>query len=495
MKTRILQLETHDDFLSVRDRLNWVKGGRVLMVWPKRARALERHLDLVLLLHTCSSLGLQLGLVAKDPEIRQSAEELGIPVFDNTRQAQNERWARRRKPKARPVRQDPRPDLEAMRRQRLPQPPQWTLHPLVRALLFTLAILSVLSLALFLLPEAHITLTPERRIQAMVLEVSADPSAGMVTLAGALPARPVNVIVDGFATITTTGTITVPAGFASGNVQFTNLGATALAIPAGSVVSTGAEPAIRFATRQEGKLAAGPGTTVTLAVDALTPGAAGNVPANSIVTLEGPHSFTLAVINPEATHGGKDIFVPAPSARDYTGVYGQLLAQLQSSATAVLAESLLPGDQLISSAVLTETIEEVYQPAQAQAADQLALTLRLQFAGWAVSGSEVEQWVTAVLDANLPAGYTPIPGSLVIEALTNPVLKTDHQSARWQIEARRELQARVSYAEAEVLTRWQTPSKAAQALVTLPLDGPPAIDISPTWWPFIPLRIQVNGGL
>ncbi len=488
MKTSLIQLETHDDYLSLRDRLNWVKGGRVLLVWPKRARSLERRLDLVLLQHYTTSIGVQLGLVTKDAEVRYHAAELGIPAFDSARQAQAERWARR--PRGL-TRRQPRPNFSARRSAPTATAPPGRVWRIARYSLFSLAILAVLALFVLLVPQAQISLTPAAETQSLTLEVSASPAAQAITLAGDLPARPVSVILDGYAVITSTGSITVPAGYASGSVQLTNLTALTLTLPAGSVVSTLETPPTRFATRQQVVLPAGPGTTHTIKVDALTAGAAGNVAARRIVTLEGPFSFQVAASNPAALRGGRDEFAPAPAPADYTRLYEQMLAELQSAATAALQETLLPGDQLVSTAVLTETIEQTYAPAQPQAAGQLALTLRLQFAGLAVSANELENWAAAVLDANLAEGYTPIAGSLALTQLSTPALDGGFP-ARWRIAASRQIRAHIASSAAAASVRWQPAPQAAQTLASLPLAAPPVIQLSPPWWPFIPLRVQVN---
>lgn len=491
MKTSVVQLETHDDYLSVRDRLNWSKGGRVLLVWPKRARSLERRLDLVLLQHYATSLGLQLGLVTKDPEVCAHANELGIPAFDSARQAQAERWMRRRRPSNSVERRHPRPDFSTIRPKSTPAAPPGRLYRLIRASLFTLAVLSVLAIALLLIPQADITLIPATRTQSLTLDVSANPAAQTITLAGDLPARPVSVIVEGAASITVTGVITVPKGYASGNIQCTNLTAITVTLPAGSVVSTLDTPPVRFATRQETAIPAGPGRAISLAVDALTPGTAGNVKAGKIATLEGPLSFQVSITNLAATRGGSNALAPAPTPEDYTRLSEQLMAQLQSAATQALRAALLPGDQLVSTAVLTDTIEKTYTPSQPQAAGQLALTLRQKFAGLAVSARDLESWAEAVLDASLPPGYTPMPGTLELTQKTSPSLDAGFP-AHWQLEAQRDIQAQVSTRDAAAFTRWRLTSQAAQALSSLPLAAPPTLSLSPPWWPFIPLRIQVN---
>ena len=66
MKTQILQLESHDDAISTRDKMGWGQTRRVLLIWPARGRVLTRQLDLILLLRHSLTLGVQLALVMDD---------------------------------------------------------------------------------------------------------------------------------------------------------------------------------------------------------------------------------------------------------------------------------------------------------------------------------------------------------------------------------------------------------------------------------------------
>ena len=49
MKTHVIQLEPHDDVISIRDKMSWAKTGRILLVFPTRVRSRFLTLDLRLL--------------------------------------------------------------------------------------------------------------------------------------------------------------------------------------------------------------------------------------------------------------------------------------------------------------------------------------------------------------------------------------------------------------------------------------------------------------
>ena len=76
MKTQIITLESHDDLISVRDKLSWAKTPRILLVWPKYEKVTLRVLDLKVLQRHAGSLGSQLGLVTRRANVRRDAESL-----------------------------------------------------------------------------------------------------------------------------------------------------------------------------------------------------------------------------------------------------------------------------------------------------------------------------------------------------------------------------------------------------------------------------------
>src|SRR4030095_6150319 len=115
VKTQIITLESHDDLISVRDRMSWAKTPRILLVWPKYENVTLRQVDLKVLQRHAISLGAQLGLVTRARRVREEAEAVRIPVFESAGQAQKIAWpAPRRK---RLLRHTPRRDLRAKRDQ------------------------------------------------------------------------------------------------------------------------------------------------------------------------------------------------------------------------------------------------------------------------------------------------------------------------------------------------------------------------------------------
>jgi hypothetical protein len=115
MKVQIIQLESHDDSLSTRDKMGWSQTGQILLVWPPRGRILNRKLDLLLLQRHSKSLGVKFALVTHDSEVIRNADQLGLSVFENVRQALDTPWRGKRRRIIRIRREQPPPDLDTLR--------------------------------------------------------------------------------------------------------------------------------------------------------------------------------------------------------------------------------------------------------------------------------------------------------------------------------------------------------------------------------------------
>lgn len=501
MKTQIIQLEPHDDTISVKDKMGWSQTGRVVLVWPTRGQLLDRHLDLVLLLRHSHSLGVQISLVTHDPEVRFQAQSLGIPVFKTVAKAQKSPWRRSRRYRG-GVSQEDMSDSERFTRlqnivsnpmHRSRETPQ--LSQTYRIVFFSLGVLAVLSIAAVLLPSAEIALIPETRQQSITLQVQASEEASEVKLTGTLPVRTIKTIVEGRASIQTTGEVSVPTGFASGDVQFRNLTDKTVTIPVGTVVSS-SDGSQRYSTQRAARLPAGPGEALIVPVQALYSGGASNLPAGQINIVEGELGVNVTVENLERTEGGSYTSSPAPADSDRSRLREQLISTLQDNALQEINSSLAEGYVLLDDTPsLVKVITEEYSPPDLQPASELGLTLRLEFKVPYISIDDQELLAKSILDANLPDGFIPIPGTLTIEHLSPPIY-IDKEKSSWQVEFGRSIQSEPTINQAVSLSLGRSPKNASQQLMNnLSLSAPPTIITTPSWWPFLPLipmRIDVT---
>ena len=495
MKTQIITLESHDDLISVRDRMSWAKTPRILLVWPKYEKVTLRQVDLKVLQRHAAALGAQLGLVTRARRVRQDAESLRIPVFESSGQAQRVAWPkpRRRRWPHRP----PRKDLRDLRQEHLAASEEgWRAHPITRVAAFLLGVASVLVLVALFIPRAQVQLHPESRIQSIELPVNASPGVSSVFITGSIPAREIRVIVDGSQTITVTGEGVIPQSKARGTVVFRNLTQQAVPIPAGSVVRTADDDAVRFVTTLDSRVDAGVGEVVELPIEALEGGLSGNVEAGPIVVAEGRLGLSVSVNNPEPLTGGREIPSVQASERDRQRVKNALMEELEGRARAQLTEEMEAGDILFEgSLAAAQTLAEEYDPPAGAASTRLTLTMQVEFSALYADGPDLTELASLALNASLPSGFrAEAPGPLTLEPVTEPTADEDG-SMHWTIRAERRIIQQFDRAHVTQLIQGLN-AERAQALLesNLPLADPPEITLAPAWWPWVPIvpfRISV----
>jgi hypothetical protein len=500
VKTQIIQLEPHDDTISVRDKMGWSQTGRVVLVWPARGRLLDRRLDLVLLLRHSQSLGAQIALVTNDREVRFQAKSLGIPVYRTIRKAQRARW--RRPGRTAFQSQDQHTDWQ----DRLDRIQEILANPIhrdrgerqlsqpIRIGLFALAVLAVLSIAAVLVPSAEITIHPAVKQQELTLTVQASDSLDKVNLSGELPVRWKNTIVEGRDSLLTTGSINVPTDYAAGEVIFQNLTDKPVLVPKGTIVSS-ADFSRRYKTLSDARVPGGSGMQAEASIQALEPGPISNVSTDRIKAIEGDLGVLLTVNNASAVSGGSLSASPAPTEGDRQQLKEELIATLTDNAQQEIADSLDPRDYLLTETPeLVSVISESYSPAEYQPASELSLILRLEFRAPYVSAKDQDTFASAVLEANLPPDYSPVPGTMEVIQLTSPEFK-DGTTTNWRTQLIQDIQSEPSANQIINLSRGRSPQDASQMVMdNFALTGAPQIITTPSWWPvmpLIPIRIDV----
>lgn len=487
MKTQIITLESHDDLISVRDRLSWVKTPRVLLVWPGYEDVTLRSLDLKVLQRHADSLGAQIGLVTRRESVRREAEAWGIPVFESTTAAQKDAWPAP-KTRGRRAPRPPRRDLRRVRQEAIPAEAGWGSNGGPRIAMFAVGVLAVLAVAGIFVPRAAITLAPESQDQSIVIPVAASPSIQSVFVTGSVPSRVESVIVEGSQTIPIIGQITLPVTRARGIARFENLTQFEVAIPAGTVIFSLGESPVRFATLNSTRITPGIEEFVEVPIEAVQAGAAGNLPANALQAIEGSLGLSAIVTNPEPTDGGSDQTAIGASEADRDQLRQSLLDDLTSRAEVNLQSQVAPDDLLLlDTMAVSQTLTETFSPAPDQPGTSLTLHMRVEFTLQVVSTDDLDQLARSALDAALPGGFIPAADSLTIESVSAPV--TDAQGVTtWDMKAGRRLLRTVDPAQVLNLVRGRSPGAAAAALEgALTLQSAPQIEVLPAWWPWLPI--------
>jgi len=492
VKTQIITLESHDDLISVRDRMSWAKTPRILLVWPKYEKIVLRQVDLKVLQRHASSLGAQLGLVTRERRVRGDAEALRIPVFVSAGEAQRLPWPKLKRKRL--PHHVPDKTLREKREQLPALEEAWRARPWVRVSAFIVGVLSVLFLVALFIPRAQVTLNPVTQIQSVALPVTASTSVDAVFITGSIPVREKRIVASGEQTITVTGEGVVPQSKASGVAEFRNLTESVVTIPIGTIVTAGD---VRFVTTELGVLNAGVGETAELKIEALEGGQAGNLQPETINAIDGRLGLSVSVINLKPMTGGRERASVQASDADRTRVKELLMKSLESDARQQIVDELNIGDVLFDgSFTITQILSELYDPPAGAAGSKLKLTMQAEYSIQYADASDLTQLASLALNASLPSGFLVASTSdaLTIKTTTKPTTLSNG-STRWTIQAERKIVQLVD-ADQVIQTILGLSSESAQTVLdeNLPLASSPRITFTPSWWkwvPIVPFRVEV----
>ena len=484
MKTQIITLESHDDLISVRDKLSWAKTPRILLVWPKYEKVTLRVLDLKVLQRHADSLGAQLGLVTRRAKVRRDAESLGIPVFISTTVAQRNLWPDS-VPRSRRVPKAPRRDLRQVRDSVYEKEAPWRTSLLGRVLTFTAGVIAVLIVAGLFVPRAALTLYPEAQTQSVVIPVAASESTKVISVTGAIPAQTLSTTVNATQSLAIISEISVPKSKSKGVARFTNLSQGDVNIPAGTVVST--ESSTRFVTLNDTRLPAGIDQFVDVPIEALEAGVQGNVSADAITTVEGPLGLSISVSNPSAIKGGANSQLIGATDEDRAKLREVVMDNLRRDAESKLRAQIAPADLLLMDTFgVVKIVEENFTPLAGQPGNTLALNMQIEFSARYVLDDDLKKLSLSTLNASVENGFEPtaLPAYKII---ADP--STDNSGiSHFDLEVTRTLLHQVNEMQVFSIVRGHKPQSIQDELVSsLSLRQKPEIAITPSWWPWLPL--------
>lgn len=494
MKTQIIALESHDDLISVRDRMSWAKSPRILLVWPKYEKVTLRPVDLRALQQHARYLGADLGLVTRRGDVRRDAQGFGIPVFESTAAAQRDIWPARRPSKSSRPRK-PR-DLRTMKAKAEVREADWKSSPAVRVGFFSIGVLAVLAVAALFIPRAVIKLTPVSHQQNVIITVLAAKSNQSVLITGSVPSHSISVNVTSSQSAQISSQSSIPQTKATGIARFKNLTQGDVSIPAGTVVYSVGPTTVRFITMNDTHLIGTANAFVDVPITAEQAGAIGNLPADSIQAVEGSIGLSASVTNPQPTIDGSDLVTTAPSDDDRKRVHDVLVSLLQAQAQKQIEASIGPKDLLLTNTLqMGQVLTETYDPPAGKAGSLLTLTMNVEYSAQYVTADDLTQLAHIVLNASVPDGYVPDSNSLTFNVAGVPTL--DQSGAeQFDLQMERTLIRQINVSQATAMVRGVSPKAAVQILQSnLPLAAAPQIDLSPSWWPWMPLipfRIEVK---
>jgi len=252
---------------------------------------------------------------------------------------------------------------------------------------------------------------------------------------------------------------------------------------------------IRFITTEDGAVDAGVGKKIELPIEAVEGGIAGNLEAETINAIEGRLGLSLSVANLEPTVGGRELSSVQASDGDRTRVKELLLKSLEERARENFLTELNSGDMLFENTlVISQTLSEEYDPPAGAAGTKLTLTMQVEFSVQYASASDLTELATLAMNASLPSRFHSASDAVNVKPVTNPFLAEDG-SLHWTMRAERLIAQSFDAAQVTQLVLGYGVKKAQANLnENLPSASSPQIQLSPSWWPWVPLvpfRVEV----
>jgi hypothetical protein len=482
MKIQIVNIDPHDDYGSIRDKLLWSKAKRALLVWPGRGEILNKRLDLVLLKRLGQRHGITIGLLTFDPGVRANAKELSIPLFEDLENLPENIWAVWETEAEITGRDHPQRELTR------PEKPSTGIkspkHPALRLLILLLPISVFLLALIFLVPSAEILVYPAmlREIETLKFTLSAQPSSSTLDLGYALR----ELVIEGERRITTSGRISLPDQYARGRVQFTNLTDAPINIPAGTSVRSSSFEGPYFRTDRVVQLEEGEGAQILANVTAASAGPQGNLPAESIDTVDGSLGISVSVSNPEAFSGGSSEIRSAVNRRDTQQLQDELEQELQEQFFVDLSAQLPPELRYLESSYqIVEVLNAEYDAEVGDVADSLQLVLSLKASVAVINFNEAQRHAAMYLDSDLPTDYQFAPGSPRAMTLNDEHFQEDDDSyveIVFEVVTNRE----IDQEKIKSSVRGLSLGEAMDQLFNYSGKLSPEIRLSPPWWPRVP---------
>jgi len=510
-KPEFVQIEAGEDVASIKDRLSFMRGENVLLIWPEEGTALTRKLDLVLIQREAMRRAIRLALVTHDAEVIKNAGELNISTFETIGSSERGRWKRGRSKVFTSRNQRPDSELEPEELMEVASRVRaaeirgsiwfrWGLRLGVISIFFAI----VFGLIYVFLPTATVTIIlREDVIQSGDILIIADPSLEDFQVDvenGIIPVLSVQVTIENETQpINTSGTQESDNVRATGVVTFINRTNGEISIPIGTQVSTGTGSPVQFRTLEPITLSGVVGDEADVAIEAMPvfSGTVGNVPTSFINTVIGPLADDVDVINRIPTTGGENLAVNIVTEADRNRLLGQMRQILQTRAF-LEVEADLTDTQFIVVETIRIISEYDIEFSAEVGAETDVLTLRMSAIVEVIVVDEgfAVQVVFAYMANEIARGRSILPESITYTKSTesvDPLTRTISFVMSGSGFVQGQIEETLLQDELAGLTYDDAMTYLRNGVDVA--DGTtPEIDISPNWFgrmPILPFRISV----
>ena len=439
MKTNVIQLEVHDDVISIKDKMAWQSCQRMILVWPKRGKILHNELELVLLNRAAKSLGAELALVTHHPVVSEWALDSNLPLFGSISAAEKSAW---------------KTDLQGTIAHKVPKGVQAIkavkeklplssspipASPIVRKLAVLISLAALIALLVVAVPQAEVTYYPVPTLQEVEISIKASEVFSGINPSGNIPEKPIFVEVNGEKSIPSSGKVSIPTTKAVGRVVFSNLTKSSVTLPVGTLLLAGDETLVSFTLTEDVVVPAGIGNSGEGQVEALVAGTDWKSGSRIDLDLIRWYGFFGECEQPDAFDGGGALEAPSPNEEDYAELERQLLVDLMAQGLASLKADQAEGVGLIEPSLtldqilLSEKVNPIGEPA-----DEAVLRMNLKLKIYAYQQSDLRAIATLVLNSNKPNGLKPQNEKISINRVGDFHVDDFGQSV-WTVNASRNL--------------------------------------------------------
>jgi hypothetical protein len=221
----------------------------------------------------------------------------------------------------------------------------------------------------------------------------------------------------------------------------------------------------------------------------------GNLESETIAAIEGRLGLSLWVTNPEPTTGGRELPSIQASDADRERAKESLLKSLEEEARQKFTTELASGDLIFDKTMtLSQILAEEYDPPAGAASTKLTLTMQVEYSVLYADAADVTQLASLALNASLPSGFRADSAAVTIKPAKSPTVNGDG-SAKWTMRVERKIVQQINTAQVTQMIQgsgaWNVESQLTKSL---PMASAPDVQLSPSWWPWMPLvpfRISV----
>lgn len=499
MITNVIQLESHDDVVSIKDKMTWQDCQRLILVWPKRGRILNDSVELFLLKRTAKSLGFDLAIVTHNPVLSEWAHQAKLPLFTSITTAESATWPGDNKSQPLKNYSGNLHEKLAARSDVFKAAQSKKITDSINSLAILLSVTAVAALLFVLLPGAQIVYYPITSNQEMEISINASEDIQRINPTGDIPAEVVFIETSGESSKVSSGKTSIPVSKASGKIELVNLSISQVVLPAGTILLTDTEEPTSFILKEEALVPEGVGNSVLTEVESLIAGLEGNVAAGTTFIITGGFNSSVSATNTQPFTGGDELQSSSPSEADYTFLESELMNELMAQALTIAESQIGDNAALIKSSlrveeiVLEEKIPQIDQPANVA-----TMRMKVRFGVLTYQKKNLEAIARLALDINLPNGMEPVDSTIEIQEAREVTIDSS-RLASWTIRASRpimpvwdEYNAASLLASKKVnevdsiLAGFFSQSKPAEVKVLF--NGWP-------WMPFLATNIQFINGL